>query len=268
MSTAQMVRINETNLAVKTYKGKRVVTLKEIDEVHERPEGTARKRFNDNKERFIEGEDYFVRKTDEAKKEYNLIAPNGLVLLTESGYLMLVKSFTDDLAWNVQRELVNSYFRTARPAVDQTVPLMRVRLQAATLISKLWNAAGIKPEYQAMALQDKFPDLIPKLPAIALQQTKVTYDKGTIAKRLGMYSRSDNPHAQAVGAIIRQLDVSAEEQVQVPYCNNGHDGFDTQYTESVITKARRWLKSHNWPTPICLEDKMFAVNYLESQEEI
>ena len=43
--------------------------------------------------------------------------PNGfnpeadIVLITESGYLMIVKSLKDDLAWAVQRELVNSYFR-------------------------------------------------------------------------------------------------------------------------------------------------------------
>ena len=30
---------------------------------------------------------------------------NELHLITETGYLMLVKSFTDDLAWSVQREL-------------------------------------------------------------------------------------------------------------------------------------------------------------------
>ena len=66
--------------------------------VHGRPEGTARKRFNDNRQHFIEGEDFFVRISDEAKKEYGVIAPNGLVLMTEQGYLMLVKSFTDDLA--------------------------------------------------------------------------------------------------------------------------------------------------------------------------
>lgn len=104
--------INSTALAVKEYGGRRVVTLKDIDTVHGRPEGTARKRFNDNRAHFIEGEDFFVRKTDEAAKEFGLIAPNGLVLITESGYLMLVKSFTDDLAWTVQRQLVNSYFRT------------------------------------------------------------------------------------------------------------------------------------------------------------
>ena len=95
----------------KEYSGQRVVTFSDIDLVHGRASGTARKRFADNKERFIEGVDYFVRKTDEAKKEFGITAPNGLFLLTETGYLMLVKSFTDDLAWTVQRELVNNYFR-------------------------------------------------------------------------------------------------------------------------------------------------------------
>lgn len=106
-----IISINKQPLSVKKYKGNMVVTFKDIDTVHGRPNGTARKRFNDNKQHFIEGEDYFVRKTDEAKSEYGIIAPNGLVLITESGYLMLAKSFTDDLAWKVQRELVNRYFK-------------------------------------------------------------------------------------------------------------------------------------------------------------
>ena len=102
--------INKQNVLVKEYKGSRVVTFKDVDTVHGREYGTARKRFNDNRKHFVEGVDYFVRKTDEAKKEYGISAPNGLTLLTESGYLMLVKSFTDELAWTVQRQLVNSYF--------------------------------------------------------------------------------------------------------------------------------------------------------------
>lgn len=44
-------------------------------------------------------------------KEFGIVAPNGLVLITEQGYLMLVKSFTDNLAWKVQRDLVNNYFK-------------------------------------------------------------------------------------------------------------------------------------------------------------
>lgn len=109
-----IIVINNHELKAKEFNGQRVVTFKDIDTVHERPDGTARKRFSDNKKHFIEGEDYFVRKTDEAKKEFGITAPNGLALITESGYLMLVKSLTDDLAWEVQRKLVKSYFNRKR----------------------------------------------------------------------------------------------------------------------------------------------------------
>ena len=97
-----------------------MVTFKDIDTVHERPDGTARKRFNDNKKYFIEGEDYFVVKPSE-------INNRGTTLITETGYLMLVKSFTDNLAWKAQRELVNTYFRvkdvvTMMGAMARTIP--------------------------------------------------------------------------------------------------------------------------------------------------
>jgi hypothetical protein len=106
-----VIKINETDLHVKMWSGQRMVTLSDIDKVHDRPTGTARRNFNENKNHLNLDEDYIVRNSYEAKTEYNIVAPNGLTLLTESGYLLLVKSFTDDLAWEVQRKLVNSYFK-------------------------------------------------------------------------------------------------------------------------------------------------------------
>lgn len=105
------ITVGDHALPIKEYNNVKVVTFKDIDMVHERADGTAHRNFKVNKNRFIEGIDYFRRNSSEAKNEFNLIAPNGLILITESGYLMLVKSFTDDLAWKVQRELVNTYFR-------------------------------------------------------------------------------------------------------------------------------------------------------------
>ena len=110
----ELTSINNTQILVKEFSGQRVVTFKEIDAVHGRPDGTARRNFNANKSHLIEGEDYFVRNSSEAQNEFGITAPNGLTLITESGYLMLVKSFTDDLAWKVQRELVNGYFRARK----------------------------------------------------------------------------------------------------------------------------------------------------------
>ena len=110
----QSITINYHELTVKEYKGVRVVTLKDIDQLHERPEGTARKRFNDNRGHFIEGTDFFKISPSEFRTaigEMDSRQSNDVTLITESGYLMLVKSFTDDLAWEVQRQLVNTYFR-------------------------------------------------------------------------------------------------------------------------------------------------------------
>lgn len=100
--------INNIQISVKEFSGQRVVTFKDIDSVHGRPDGTARKRFNDNREHFISGEDFFVLTQPSEIRTLGIQRPQGgtpesVTLITESGYLMLVKSFTDDLAWKVQR---------------------------------------------------------------------------------------------------------------------------------------------------------------------
>lgn len=106
-----VITIENTEMQIREYNGERVVTFKDIDTVHQRADGTESRNFRKNKKHFIEGVDYIRRNSSEAKREYNIIAPNGLTLVTESGYLLLVKSFTDDLSWNVQRQLVNAYFK-------------------------------------------------------------------------------------------------------------------------------------------------------------
>lgn len=110
----EVVTINGTDIQAKVWNGQRVVTFADIDKVHNRPEGTARKRFNDNKKHLIENEDYFKIKKSlmSENRTLGIEVPNrGITVLTESGYLLLVKSFTDNLAWSVQRQLVNSYFK-------------------------------------------------------------------------------------------------------------------------------------------------------------
>lgn len=127
---AEIIHIGNSDIAIKEYKGKRVVTFKDIDAVHERPDGTARRNFNTNKKRFVEGEDFFVVSSDEIRTSRIIpISDNDFMdktLITESGYLMLVKSFTDDLAWRVQRQLVNAYFKKAERMSPEE--MMRVQL--------------------------------------------------------------------------------------------------------------------------------------------
>jgi len=106
-------------LAVKEYQGQRVITFKDIDTLHQRPEGTASRNFRANRVRFIEGEDFFTVEltADEIRRQFGAgkNAGRSMIVLTKMGYLMLVKSFTDDLAWMVQRQLVRSYFEAQAP---------------------------------------------------------------------------------------------------------------------------------------------------------
>lgn len=118
----QYVKIKNTQVIVKEYSNQRVVTFDEIDKVHQRVSGTARRNFNTNKNRFIEGVDYFIFKGEKGREALLQANYTNFVelpqsknftfyLITETGYMMLVKSFTDDLSWEVQRQLVNSYFK-------------------------------------------------------------------------------------------------------------------------------------------------------------
>ncbi len=116
------IRINSNKLPIRNYKGQRVVTFKDIDTVHERKDGTAKRNFYTNRERFIEGVDYFKITQYEFRTaigEMDSRQQNDVIIFSESGYLMLAKSFTDDLAWKVQRELVNNYFRIKAPVPDR-----------------------------------------------------------------------------------------------------------------------------------------------------
>lgn len=149
----EIIEVNNQILTVKEYEGVRVVTLKDIDAVHKRPEGTARKRFNDNKKHFIEGEDYFKITPSEYRTvigEMDSRQQNDITLVTESGYLMLVKSFTDDLAWDVQRKLVNSYFNKKKTLTAQEMMRMQLGMidDHEDRISLLENTMNIDYEQQ------------------------------------------------------------------------------------------------------------------------
>lgn len=297
MNELKTITINNTDISVKEYRGKRVVTLKEIDQCHGRPDGTARKRFNDNKAHFIEGEDFFkasyneiiesplggrsifdipnetegyrgidysgfiyivqdlnngywkigrtsTKKTVEKRlnlsRTYNLenyqyfecvdtlradkiiqdkLKPykiknswydcdinliikevkgaiskvsatheprkkhkggfrGDVTLITESGYLMLVKSFTDDLAWDVQRQLVNSYFKVEKSKADDT---LKIQIQQERSRAMLLNA-----QYRMLKLLIGKPEL-QKLSPVAVESLGIKATESIINANLGDY---------------------------------------------------------------------------------
>lgn len=115
------------------YKGVPVVTFRMVDELHGRHQDTARRNWNANKGRFLEGQDFFRLSNGEIPRSVRnssgpyQYAPT-VVFLTQTGYLMLVKSLNDDLAWKIQRDMVNVYFahrerKALKPAHEAACPM-------------------------------------------------------------------------------------------------------------------------------------------------
>lgn len=133
-------KIGNHEIFIKSYNGQRVVTLKDIDTVHERPDGTAKRNFNANKQRFIEGKHYFVVGSDEIRTSGLFpISDNDhtqKALITEQGYLKLVKSFNDDLAWEVQDQLVDSYFQVKQTVSEELSPQMQLLMQMVNTMAE------------------------------------------------------------------------------------------------------------------------------------
>ncbi len=256
----EVVKVNNQEITVKKHNGQRVITFKDIDLVHERSEGTARRNFNTNKQHLIEGEDYCVRNSYEAKEEYGITAPYGLVLLTESGYLMLVKSFTDDLAWKVQRQLVKTYFSWKEDKVNKQPEKKKKNLSAANMLVKtvsgIFKEAGVDPVFiaaEAKRLYKEQADIDIQIPLITDNTTQTLWDCTSIAKELGILSESGRPHDKAVSGIIQDLDIFEDEIVRTAFSRNGHDGVTVQYKGSVLEKVREWLEENHYPSLIELQ---------------
>lgn len=118
--------IANERINIKEYRGQRVITSWDIARVHKREPREINQNFNYIKNRLILNEDYYLiskEKLAESKILIQEFIPNNvkeIPLFTEQGYLILTKTFNDDLSWEVQRLLVKSYFKLKEIAESQS----------------------------------------------------------------------------------------------------------------------------------------------------
>ena len=219
--------------------------------------------------RHVDDEDKQILKTGETPV---LSVPNrGLTIINESGLYSLALSSKLPTAPKFRRwvtsEVLPSIRRTGQYSAktsdtDLRLKIMAInaRSRAASQMTRLWTAAGVKPADQALALNGYFDGLA--LPREAFGEVCAhLLDATAIAAHLGILSASGKPHNQAVAALIGELELDESEQTLTPYSRNGHDGASMQYAPSVEDKVRAWLDSYGWPSPLPAGGKKYVVKY-------
>lgn len=203
------------------------------------------------------------------------------IIINESGLYSLILSSKLPNAKTFKRWITSEVIPSIRkhgtytmkdrkpdPSADKraTAMLLNAKTRVANQMKNFWDAAGIKPQYQALAMNNFYDGL--EVPRIAFNESATAlYDATTIATRLGiMAEKSGKPHAQAVTAIISQLNISPDEQTETPYSRNGHDGVSMQYAESVVGKVAAWLEENQYPKCIEGNGKQFRVTYQAAAE--
>ena len=199
-----------------------------------------------------------------------LINESGLYSLILSSKLPTAKEFkrwvTSEVLPSIRKTGTYTKPTAQNPEIAQTraaAMMLNAKSRIATQMMKLWTAAGVEPQYQALAMNDYYEGL--SIPRIAFKtEATAMYDLTTIAKHLGVMSKSGKPHAQAIGAIVGKLTLEEGECELTPYSRNGHDDVSMQYTLSVEHKVKSWLEENNYPNPIPGNGKNFTVKYKEN----
>lgn len=148
----EIVQIGENSVPVVEYCGKRVVTFEIVDLVHGNYKRTALGLFHSSRYRYVEGEDYIDLAKHETQESLQGVAKEHVsegILLSRTGYLILVKLFADDRICIIQRQMVNRYFRHSAFTTDSAIkdPVL------AEIYSTIVELDGLKQKQSALALQ-------------------------------------------------------------------------------------------------------------------
>ena len=213
----QLVKIGNTEIPLVEYQGQPVVTFAMIDQAHQRPEGTARKRFSDNRDRFTEGRHYYLVDSKglsvlrtEFPGVFGANAPQAM-LITERGYLKLVKTFTDDLAWDIQDQLIDVYFRAKQHVVEHQDDL-DLMIQQNAMIGKA--IMEMKAQREAMTvIQQDVADIKAALPSPQTHTTirafaaihNIRLDRKTAARLGKRAAHLSIQHGKAINHVADDL---------------------------------------------------------------
>ena len=257
---------------------KKCLSDKTIAEIHGIEAKHVRERISQNIKRFNENIDFTNLKqrvgeigtldllSNLGYAKQSITQAEHIYILSERGYAKLIKIMDSDLAWEIHDKLIDEYFGYREKVKNKVISInqtLSATNTAVKIITKTLESAGVAPQYIAVAVKNAYQPVGIDIPLTGITLDHKFYDATTIAEKIGIMSKNNKPHAQAVTAIILDLNINDLEKQIVPFERNGHSGTTYQYSDSVINKIIGWLKKHNYPVSISSEGKNYSVRYKE-----
>lgn len=152
ISDDKFLEINGVKIERKEYKGVPVLTVWDISEVHNRKAKTIGQSFSRNRKNLIENEDYYIvdkAKLSELKIEIKTIIPNNvksIILFTSSGYLKLVKTFTNNAVYKIIKQIYE--FLGGNENIDIYVSNERFEISFFKLLKEALKEIDVKLIHQ------------------------------------------------------------------------------------------------------------------------
>lgn len=266
------LQINDQQLMIKEYENQRVVTMWDIGNLHGVDTRNIRKNFENNCKYLIEGEDYYLleKRNDfvvnlihkEDLKKNAVSRAKDIPVFTETGYLMMTKPMTDQLSWQVQRTLINSYFKVKEIAKTEIAEVKEpLKLQELSEINKtieLMNSMFSKSRFSDSEKMTLVSSLLGtagvELPKIKISEpvNKANYiTLEELAIRIGVYRDDKTPNVEATMIFIRYVSLTMDDMnLRLRTGDSGGYWFNIKFNPRFVERISKYLEEERYPKTI------------------
>lgn len=260
--------VNNQELMIKEFNEIRVVHMWDIAKLHGTTVKHIRMNFENNKNHLIENEDYFF-----LDKEDNLLVnlidqsdisrhavyrSKNIPVFTESGYLMMTKPMTDEISWNVQRQLVNCYFKVREVVKEAVEKEVKPELKSLADVNKTIELLSGMYDSMKVPNEDKLKTIKALLETAGLSIPEVEVPKEIdksnyisieeIAKRAGLYDKYSRLNVEAVAIAMKAIGMTPSDYHVVISTNSQNDViYSVYYTPKLVIKISDYLRKENYP---------------------
>lgn len=247
------------NLTLQDYNGTPVMDSREVARMVEKPHNDLMKSIRVYADHISNAGDFslvdfFIPSTYQDGKDET----RPCYLITKKGCDMIANKMTGQKGVLFTAAYVTAFEKMreqmAAPALPAPVEPVTALNEMVKLLLPVFDRAGMAAPFQALAMKQIYRRAGIDLPVENLKAERELYDTGAIARKAGVYALSGKPHVQAVGCIIRKLEIPDSEKELVSFEKNGHMGTAYQYTLKVAWMVQEWIREQGNPQFIMNDD--------------